>query len=200
MLKNVIGQEPGRGMLSMKEGVFTCRLQNSGSDIYLGNRAANRSILGNLKERHALRTEEEALTKNVLALMVEAGLYSGWSGRPENGAMAGYRQASKELAGLRRNKRQASAGIHTAMGLVLSPIPLLIFGAMLGARVRFRNRASAFLGTVVFVVLVYYPVIMATKGMIESGNSHAAALPYVLDGIVLIGALIGWRRVSGGAG
>jgi len=199
-LKNIVGQEPGKGILSLKEGVFVCRLREKAGDVYVRNKAANRSILGNLSKKKALWAEEKIREGNVWTLMTEAGLYSGWSDRPENGVTAGYKWASKELAGLRRQERQADASIHTAMGLALSPIPLLIFGAMLGARVRFRNRASAFLGTVIFVVLVYYPVMMATRGMIETGNSYAGALPYALDGIVLIGAFLGWRRMTEGAG
>jgi len=197
-LENIVGQEPGKGLLRMEKGTFTCTTGNGADRIFLGNKAANRSIAGNIRASGELKENIRKQYVEVMRLLIDAGYYTVEINKIPNGATIVLNQELARLDRMNKELLQSRAGIHIAIGLALAPIPLLLVGAAFGATVRFKNRTSAFLGTILIVVLVYYPVLTATRGFIEGGMTAGAALPYLLDGLSMFFGFVLWRRIAWG--
>lgn len=98
-----------------------------------------------------------------------------------------------------RDRLRSTAAVHTNLGLILSPLAVLVLGAAFGVRVRFAGRGAAFGWSMFLVLLVFFPTWMATRGMIQGGWLIAATFPYLLDAVILlVGALL-FRKWAGGA-
>lgn len=197
-LLNVVAEEPGRASLQMAEGAFVFRLPQA-NEVYIGNKAALRSIRGNFAATRELTRQAIDAHTEAFGVMVSTGLWRARIGRAEVGLGSAYQAAVSEADALEKARRQAQGCFHTALATVLAPPALLVLGAALGAGARFRSQASAFIWTIIVVVLVYYPVIMMTRGLVESGIEYAAVLPYVLDAAVLAVGTFYWRRAAGAA-
>lgn len=106
--------------------------------------------------------------------------------------------ALKQLSAADAGALRTLAAAHTGLGLVLAPLPLLVAGAAFGVRVRFGGRAAAFAWSLLLVLLVYYPVWMATRGLVQAGRVWACRLPYALDALILcVGVLLYCRWLEG---
>ncbi|MBN1807831.1 MAG: LptF/LptG family permease [Planctomycetes bacterium] len=197
-LADMVGQEPGKGEMTLEKGRLVCRLNKGEEGVYLGNRAANRSIRGNIAARREMRRRLETIGVYTFGVMLDAGLRAGRTGTTDTGALAGFEWARHEYFETRKALLQAEAGIHTSIGLAAAPVALLILGAAFGATVKFRNRTSAFLGTVLVVILIYYPTLMGARGLIEAAVPTAWTLPLALDAVIMAVGLALWQRVPGG--
>lgn len=89
---------------------------------------------------------------------------------------------------------RALAGLHTNLGLILAAMPLLVLGAAFGVRVRFSGRAAAFAWSVMLVLLVYYPVWITSRKMVQNGSVEAGVMPYLLDLAALAAGILMFRK------